>query len=116
MGREVWHQKLEKEIRAVGQTPVDTNKKGLEGITQFRVEARFAKDECACCGMDYQASTFYQTSMMALSSEGKLPKLEDYHPNDVSSGAGAAGNKSKAQVSANRWVHEVDSDADMIND
>ena len=66
--------------------------------------------------MDNHARKFCQKSIMASSSKGKWPKPKDDHPKDVSSAAGAAWSKPKAQVSASRQIYKVDSNNEMIID
>jgi len=110
--------KPNKEYKTKGQTPVHTDKKkALQGIVPPLVEAQFEKSECARCGMDnYYAWKFCQKSILSSSSKGKRPKPKDDHPKDVSSTAGAGGDKRKAQVTASRRVYELDSNDEMIMD
>jgi hypothetical protein len=68
------------------------------------VEKQFEKGECAHCGMDNHAWKFCWKSIVSSSSKGRKPKPKDDHPKDVSSAAGAGGDKPKAQVSASRRV------------
>jgi len=105
------------EDKTTGQTPVHTDKrKALEGVAASLVETRFEKGECARCGVDNHAWKFCRKSIVYSSSKGKKPKPKDDHPKDVSSTAGAEGDKPKAQVSACRLVYEVDSNDEMIMD
>jgi len=109
--------KPKKEDKNKGQTPVHTDKKkALEAIAPSLVEAQFEKGECVRCAMDNHAWKFCQKSIVSSSSKGKRPKPKDDHPKDVSSVAGAAGNKPKAQASASRRIHKVDSNDEMIID
>jgi hypothetical protein len=66
--------------------------------------------------MDNHAWKFCRKSIVSSSSKGKKTNPKDDHPKDVSSAAGVAGDKPKAQVSASRWVYEVDSNDEMIMD
>jgi hypothetical protein len=66
--------------------------------------------------MDNHTWKFCQKSIVSSSSKGKKPKPKDDNPNDDSSAVGAAGDKPKAQVSASRWVYEVDFNDEMIMD
>jgi hypothetical protein len=66
--------------------------------------------------MANHAWKFCRKSIVSSSSNGKKPKPKDDHPKDISSAAGAGGDKPKAQVSASRRVYEVDSNDEMIMD
>ena len=109
--------KPKKDDKTTGQTPVHTDKKkALEGIAPCLVEKRFEMGECARCGVDNHPWKFCRKPIVSSSSKGKKTKPNDDNPKDVSSAAAAGGVKPKAQVSAPRWVYEVDSNDDMIMD
>jgi hypothetical protein len=66
--------------------------------------------------MDNHVWKCCRKSIVSSYSEGKRPKHKDVAPNNVSSAAGAGGDKPNSQVSASRRVNEVDSNAEMIMD
>jgi len=91
-------------------------KKAWQGIAPILVQPQYNQGGYACCGIDNSLWKICQTSIVALSSKGNRPKPNGDYPKDVSSASGAAGKNPKAQVSASRQIHKVDSTYEMITD